>query len=241
MNASLGILQTPIDIEDESLRVQEVRGPHATEWDAQRFAHEQIQGLIRQVFLPGFPRPARQVVFSAADPHTKTASLCLRTAAVMAAEYSLRVCVVEADFQARSLEKEFGGTSTGGRDDPELAGAVRMSSLQITNHLRLVPAEEFLGTAENALSASWLRSRIGALRREFDYALFHAPSLGRGSGASLLGHLTDGLVLVIEAHRTRRTTAQAIHESLQSSNLRLLGAVLSERRFPIPEGLYRRL
>ena len=239
MNASLGILQTPVDIEDESLRVQELRELCTPEWDAQRFAHEQIQGLIRQVFFPGFPRPARQVVFSAADPHTKTASLCLRTAAVMAAEYSLRVCVVEADFQARSLEKEFGGTSTGGRDDPELAGAVRMSSLQITNHLRLIPAEEFLGSAENALSASWLRSRIGALRREFDYALFHAPSLGRGSGASLLG--ATGLVLVIEAHRTRRTTAQAIHESLQSSNLRLLGAVLSERRFPIPEGLYRRL
>ena len=139
------------------------------------------------------------------------------------------------------MEVEFGGTRTGGRRTPELAEAVRMSSLQIASHLWLVPAETFLGKAGNLRSPAWLRSRLGALRREFDYAVIHGPSVGSGSEASLLGHLADGLVLVLEANRTRRITVRNIRESLQSCNVRLLGAVLTERTFPIPEGVYRRL
>ena len=34
-------------------------------------------------------------------------------------------------------------------------------------------------------------------------------------------------------------TAMKAKESLEASNVRLLGAILSERTFPIPEALYR--
>lgn len=209
--------------------------------DTARFVDEQVQGLVRQVFIPGYPRPAHQAVFSGASPDVRSEKVCIRVAEALAAEGAFQVCAVEADIRTRSMEIEFGGTNTGGRRPLELAEAVRMSSLQVSSHLWLVPAETFLGTAASARSPAWLRSRLGSLRREFDYAVIHGPSAGSGCEASLLGHLADGLVLVLEAHRTRRITIQNIRESLQSSNVRLLGAVLTERRFPIPEGLYRRL
>lgn len=237
---ALGIPDRFADMAKPASGLYEVPKP-TQGWDPLRFVDEQVQGLIRQVFFPGFPRPARQAVFSGASPDTRTEKVCIRVAEALAGEGAFQVCAVEADIHTRSMEIELGADSTNGRRTPEVAEALRTSSLQISSRLWLVPAETFLGTAESARSPAWLRSRLGALRREFDYAVIHGPSAGSGCEASLLGHLADGLVLVLEAHRTRRIMLQNIREALQSSNVRLLGAVLTERTFPIPEGLYRRL
>jgi len=86
-----------------------------------------------------------------------------------------------------------------------------------------------------------LRRRLGQLRREFDYAVIHAPSVCNSESLSLLAHVADGLVLSIEAHRTRRLNAMRIRDRLLAANVRLLGVVLQERTFPIPERLYRKL
>jgi hypothetical protein len=42
-------------------------------WNSESFAEEQIRGLVRQVFLPGWPKPAHQVVVSPVDQETDIA------------------------------------------------------------------------------------------------------------------------------------------------------------------------
>lgn len=85
------------------------------------------------------------------------------------------------------------------------------------------------------------RERLGELRTEFDYMVVHAPAAGVYSGTCLLGQASDGLVLIIEAGYTRRSTAQKTKERLHAANVKILGAVLNGRTFPIPESIYRRL
>jgi Mrp family chromosome partitioning ATPase len=57
----------------------------------------------------------------------------------------------------------------------------------------------------------------------------------------VLGHLVDGVALVLKANSSRRDSARDIIQLLQSSNVRVLGAVLNQRTFPIPERIYNRL
>jgi len=49
------------------------------------------------------------------------------------------------------------------------------------------------------------------------------------------------LVLVLEANSTRKEAALMVMESLHAAQIKVLGAVLNKRTFPIPESLYRRL
>jgi len=86
----------------------------------------------------------------------------------------------------------------------------------------------------------WL-SCLLELRTEFEYVVIQGPVAAISSEAALLGQLTDGLILVLGAHSTRRATARKIKEILERSQSRILGTVLSERRFPIPERIYSRL
>jgi len=57
-------------------------------WDPDAFAEEQIRGLVRQVFLPGWPKPARQVVFSPVDPETDISAICMQVGLALSAQVS---------------------------------------------------------------------------------------------------------------------------------------------------------
>jgi Mrp family chromosome partitioning ATPase len=63
---------------------------------------------------------------------------------------------------------------------------------------------------------------------------------GRGE-TRLLGQIADGVILVLDERRTRRATAREAKAVLQAANARLLGVVINERQFPIPESIYRKL
>jgi hypothetical protein len=209
-------------------------------WDNYNFAGEQILGLVRAVFFSGSSRNTKQVVFSGVDAESDMAGICVRTAEVLAASRTGRVCLVEADSQSRALEKRYGRTSNDGFDSSEAAGALPMSSHQVSDNVWLIPADAFSAHA-NAQSALSLANRLRDLRRGFDYTVMHAAPVSGSSATAQLARIADGLVLGIAAHRTRRIAAKKAQEHLHNAQVRLLGVVLSERRFPIPEKLYRRL
>ena len=75
---------------------------------------QQIRGLLQRVFLPGWPLPAHQVVFSAADEYSDAGLLCIQAAKLLARESSLKVCIVEGNLHQPTLEQSFGGTCSGG-------------------------------------------------------------------------------------------------------------------------------
>jgi Mrp family chromosome partitioning ATPase len=57
----------------------------------------------------------------------------------------------------------------------------------------------------------------------------------------VLGQLSDGVILVLEADSTRREAASAIAANLRSAKIPILAAVLNKRTFPIPENIYIKL
>ncbi len=243
MTASLSILSSGAKHEVRASEevVQAIAEKQAQQgWNSRNFAHDQVRNLVRRVFLQGWPRPARQVVFSTIQSGVDLGWICRTTCEILATDGRGRVALVETDLQRRTWEESYGRTSSDGSGSAETAGAVRKSSLQIAHNLWLVPARIFLGSAENDHNAAWLCSRLGELRREFDFAVIHASSAESGS-ATFLGHLADGLILALEAHRTRRLAALKVRERLHEANVRLLGVVLCARSFPIPEPLYRKL
>jgi Mrp family chromosome partitioning ATPase len=79
------------------------------------------------------------------------------------------------------------------------------------------------------------------LSAEFDYVLFDVAPLNGSNHGVILGHLSDGVVIVLKAHATRRDSTRETIQGLQASRVKVLGAVLNQRTFPIPERIYNRL
>lgn len=201
------------------------------------YVEEQILGLVRQLFLSGANSNPRQILFSAVDEQTDVAELCMTLAQVLARKTSGTTCVVQAGYEAERHGPRLACDSP----RPKRFGVLRDGCKQLSSCLWIMPKETLLeGSAAN-FSAQWLRGRLAELRLEFDYAIFQGPSAGSHHEAILLGSLCDGVVLVLRANRTRRLAAQKVKDKLRLANATLLGAVLSERTFPIPDAIYRRL
>ncbi len=219
---------------------KESRSPAPAIWNPTSFAEEQIRGLVRQVFLPGWPKPARQVVFSPVDAGSDISAICMQIGLALSAQVSGTTCLVEANLNSPRLELV---VEKNGHDliANQMGSPYPDPSLRLSNQLWLVPRSDFFGETENGGSESWLRDRLAELRETFDYTVLYGPPAGMGSEAALLASLCDGMVLVLEANSTRRVAAQKAKEKLYAANARMLGAVLSGRTFPIPETIYRKL
>jgi Mrp family chromosome partitioning ATPase len=100
---------------------------------------------------------------------------------------------------------------------------------------------KILSGGDELVPSTSLSGYLAKLRREFEYSIVEGPPAGESSEAAALGRSADGIILVLEAHRTRRAAARKIKETLDAADVRVLGMVLTGRRFPIPEGIYRRL
>ena len=207
-------------------------------WNPNRFAEEQIRWLVRQVFLSREQDVPRQVVFSAVQ-NNDIGAICLQVGQILSDLVSGSICVVQADVYTRHFESVLLNNGSRRSAGQKTFPPLRNSSQKISDQLWLVPRNTFLGDQQNQ-SLPWLRERLAELRLEFDYTVIQAPAAGYNE-AALLGQLSDGMILVLQANSTRRAAARKVKQMLLATNVRLLGAVLSERTFPIPQKLYRNL
>lgn len=208
-------------------------------WSPESFAREQIRGLVRQVFFASIARPVKQVVFSAVQGDTDVGSVCRLVGEALAAETQASIAVVctNATFledRGRDHEEHVPTSAEGSNT------RLQNTATRVRANLWFVPdTGHFSAISQSCPQLGYLR--LAELRREFEYSIVQCSPAAESSEASALGQLADGIILVLAAHRTRRATARKVLDTLRAAHVQLLGTVLSDRTFPIPKGLYRRL
>jgi capsular exopolysaccharide synthesis family protein len=185
----------------------------------------------------------RMVVFAGIEHGNGCSHIAASVAETLAGNGDRSVCLVEANFRSPALAGMFATNNDHGLSDAlSRGGLIRSFVKPVRNgRLWLLSAGSLLTDSPNLLSSERLTARCAELREEFDIVVVDAPPLAHYADAVALGRLADGIVLVIEAESTRKESALAAVENLRSSEIRILGAVLNKRIFPIPEKVYSRL
>jgi Mrp family chromosome partitioning ATPase len=207
------------------------------------WASEEAQRLVQQVFVLQAKEPPRVVTFAGIDHGNGCSHICAAVAETLAKNERGRVCLVEANFRSPALPGMFGVPNHFGLTESLLIeGPVSKFAKPLPQqNLWLLSSGTLAVDSPNLLASEQLRGRIAQLREEFDFVILDAPPLNRYSDGVVLGQLSDGLVLVIEANTTRREAAAAVKESLLSAKVPILAAVLNKRTFPIPQSIYKML
>src|ERR1700674_897418 len=211
--------------------------------DLEAISREEEIKLVHRIFPAGGQRSPQIVLFSAVESEAGCASICARTAMILAARADGSVCVVDANLRSPCLHHYFGIDNSRG-----LAEAV-LEPLPIQDfaqkhaeaNLWILPGGSDAGQLSFPGVYDRLSSRMTELRGQFKYVVIHSSPLDLDSASILLSSWTDGVVMVVEADTTRRETARRMKQNLDAANVSVLGVVLNNRTFSIPEGLYRRL
>ena len=88
-------------------------------------------------------------------------------------------------------------------------------------------------------TAEYGLGNVQALRIVFDYVLIDCPALSVSDEAALLASSVDGVVLVVQAERTRHEQIRHAAQTLEMANGKMLGLVLNKRRYQLPRWLDR--
>lgn len=190
-------------------------------------AEEQIRGLLAQVFLGAAERVSKHVLLGAVDRETDTWGLCTQLGLGLARETIGTVLVARGDSRFIVADSR--------------PSAIRESCLRLAPNLWMLADPGTDGGSRQSAPAYQADSFLQQVRREFDYSILHVQTPRLLSEASRMGNASDGLILVVGAHGTRRAAAQQMRQALTTAGVHLIGAVLTGRTFPVPEGVYRRL
>lgn len=206
-------------------------------------AREEVAKLVHRLFLlPGTEAP-HQVVFSGTEPGNGCSWMCAHAAELLAAQVGNSVCIVDCNLSSPSLHGQFGVDNHFGLADALSGdGPIRQYAQQLSRpNLWLLSCGAVGGNAQQLLASGRMRARISELRAEFDYLLMDVAPMNVSNHTMVFGSQMDGVVLVIKASTTRRDSTREAVQQLRASNVRVLGVVLNQRTFPIPESIYKRL
>ena len=208
-----------------------------------KVTREESLKLIQSVFLSKGTESPRVVMFASIDSGNGCSRICGHAAEVLAGQMIGSVCVVDANLHSPSLAEFFGVTNHFGLTDSlRKDGSIREFAKQVRlDNLWLLSIGSLTTDSSGLLNLDLMKARVDELRKEFDYVLIDSPPLNTFADGMTLGKLADGVVLVLEANSTRREAAAKAAESLRTAQIRIVGAVLNKRTFPIPEALYQLL
>jgi hypothetical protein len=201
---------------------------------------EQVK-LVQRIFPLNAQSTPQLVLFSSLESEAETGSIAARSAEILAARAEGPVCVVDANLQWPLVHRYFGVENCRGFSDsfcepgPAQDFALRLSN----NNLWVMPTGS--AAAQPAVSefSKCVSSRMMELRTLFKYIVVNAP-LHLDRLPALQNFAADGVVLVVEANTTRRESVRQLLEELQMVGVRVLGVVLNNRTFPIPDAIYHK-
>ena len=77
------------------------------------------------------------------------------------------------------------------------------------------------------------------LKKKFDLILIDSSSATTSPDSIALSRSADGVILVVEAEKTRWQVVEAVRDKIIKSGGNILGVVLNKRRFYIPDSVYK--
>ena len=198
------------------------------------YGDDEMTSLVQRVFLPATGTAHRQVVFCGIEAANPSSSVCVRAARNLAARTHEKVCLINANPSRVDLIRQFGIQA-----DREGNGANGDTCLPVASNLWLTKSNWTNGGGERSIAA--MHARLNELQRDFGYVLIEASGCTVNDDATVLGKVSDAVILVIEAEATHRQAASRAKQILEAAGVRLAGTVLNNRSFPVPKALYERL
>jgi Mrp family chromosome partitioning ATPase len=180
-------------------------------------------------------RIPRTVMFIASQGGEGTSTVAAQFAQSLASDECLRVLLVDAHVRRPAYRPD---------GSPTVASLSRATPRRQARSGApgpdLMPLSEDLREA-HTLTPKLLHESLDAIAGGYDWIVIDGPPVLESPDAATLGAVADGVVVVVQAGRTKRPVLTRSVDLLGRAGGRMLGMVLNRRRLEIPEFIYRRI
>jgi Mrp family chromosome partitioning ATPase len=144
------------------------------------------------------------------------------------------------DLNARRPSPFIDGAARAGESVTPGVQPIHAAGAAAPHRLDVVPLPERVRDA-GVVSAPAARDWLDSMSDRYDWIVLDGPAVLEAPDAPPLASIADGVVIVVEAGRTKRPVLHRAIDLLRKARANLIGSVLNRRRLEIPEFLYRRI
>lgn len=204
---------------------------------------QEYERLRNNLLLLSAERMIKTLMIASAVSGEGSSTIAANLAVSLAQSGSLKVLVIDSNFRHPTVGEAFHLENENGLADLIL-GKVSIGDVlkqaKLSN-LLVITSGECEGNPADIFVSQRFKTFIDEVREKFDYIIFDAAALTAYADSALLARCVDGVILVVQAGKTRWEVAQRAKEQLEIAKAKIVGVVLNRRRYVIPGFLYRHL
>ena len=155
-----------------------------------------------------------------------------------------KILLVDADLRKGKMSKYLGVEPEGGLSEV-LQGKAKFQDvvfhLDDDDHLAFLDSGSIPEYPSELLSSEAMKRFIRDMEKEFDHIIYDGAPIISVTDSGIIGAQTDGVIMVIQAGRTQRGVVKRAQELLYQTHSKVLGHVLTNIEYHLPEYIYRYL
>ena len=188
-------------------------------------AYQMLQANLK--FLSS-DQKIKSMVFTSSVPKEGKSQVCANLAVALA-QAGRRVLLVDGNLHFPSLHHVWNLTNSVGLSNI-LVGEARFETTveKVMRGLDVLTAGFIPTNPISILDSQRMADLIERFVRDYDCVIFDAPSLGGAADAAILGHMTDGILLVVRPGVLDSSSARAAQEFILRSGQNVLGLVAND-------------
>ncbi len=191
--------------------------------------HEAVRSLRTGVLFSSRGEQVRSILVTSTAPG-EGKSMVAANLALSLAQTGQRVVLVDADMRRPRLHTMFRAAQSPGLSELVAGQATPKTAIVRTSvpGLWLMPAGSIPSNPSEMLSSNRFERFVSGLSEVFGWVVIDSPPVMAVTDASLLAHITTGVLFVVGAEQTTVPVARHALEQLDAAQARFLGAVLNK-------------
>ena len=196
---------------------------------------ESFRGSVASILSANGRKKHPQVIVLTSSRPVEGKTTVVGNLGIAMADINQRVLLIDADLRKPRLHRIFDLPNTWGfsdllrRDTPikdvPTRGLVKQTEIP---NLCVLPSGPRTVSISNLLYSPRLPELLSRFREEFDTVLIDTPPVIHISDARVLARLSDGVILVVQAHQTDRDTAWMACQCVLADGTPVLGAIINK-------------
>lgn len=208
----------------------DLSGRLITTLDPTSVASEAYRTLRTNLLYALVDDPPKVIVMTSPGPQEGKSTTCANLGVVLA-QADKRTLIIDCDLRKPVVHKVFGTRNIWGVVDV-LVGKRRAEDIwqEPVPNLKVLPVGPIPPNPAELLGSRRFTDFLAGVRKQFDYVLIDAPPIGLVSDPAIVATQGDGVLLVLDAQKTRKVALRESMRSLEAVGARVLGTVMNNMK-----------
>lgn len=212
-----------------------------TYFDPEAVISEQYRILRTNIQSNNISKSLKTIAISSALSSEGKSITAVNLAVTMARGLDKTVLLVDCDLRGGTIHQLLAINPAQGLSDILIDGSVSELTFYKSriDNLTILPRGGVPRNPSELLGSKKMRRLLEELKSRFDYIILDSPPIIPLTDACVLGALVDGVIFVVQAHKTPRRMVEQAQNLLNRVHAKMLGFVLTQAEYYNPKYLYR--